>query len=57
VLHAVFDAGSVPEVAQVLGVAESTVKFHLGNIYAKTGANRQTALVKLVASFTNPLLD
>jgi DNA-binding CsgD family transcriptional regulator/PAS domain-containing protein len=57
VLHAVFDAGSVPEVAQTLGVAETTVKFHLGNIYAKTGANRQTALVKLVASFTNPLLD
>ncbi len=57
VLHAVFDAGSVPEVAQTLGIAETTVKFHLGNIYAKTGANRQTALVKLVASFTSPLLD
>jgi DNA-binding CsgD family transcriptional regulator/PAS domain-containing protein len=56
VLHAVFDEGGVPEVAQSLGVAETTVKFHLGNIYAKTGANRQTALVKLVASFTNPLL-
>ena len=48
--------GSVPEVAQVLGVAETTVKFHLGNIYAKTGANRQTALVKLVAGFSNSLI-
>ena len=56
VLHAVFDEGGVPEVAQMLGIAETTVKFHLGNIYAKTGANRQTALVKLVANFSNPLL-
>ena len=56
VLLAVVDEGGVPEVAQVLGIAETTVKFHLGNIYAKTGANRQTALVKLVAGFSNPLL-
>ena len=56
VLRAVADEGGVPEVAQALGIAETTVKFHLANIYAKTGANRQTALVKLVASFSNPLL-
>ena len=56
VLLAVADEGGVPEVAQALGIAETTVKFHLANIYAKTGANRQTALVKLVASFSNPLL-
>ena len=51
VLLAVVDEGSVPEVAKALGIAETTAKFHLGNIYAKTGANRQTALIKLVAAF------
>ena len=56
VLLAVVDEGSVPEVAKALGIAETTAKFHLGNIYAKTGANRQTALIKLIASISNPLL-
>ena len=40
-----------------LGVAEATVKTHLGHLYAKTGTGRQADLVKLVAGFSSPLLN
>jgi len=53
VLLAIFDVGGVPEVAEALGVAESTVKTHLGRIFDKTNSKRQADLVKLVASFAN----
>lgn len=56
VLFAIVDVGGVPEVAEVLGIAATTVKTHLGNVFAKTGANRQADLVKLVAGFANPLM-
>ena len=56
VLLAVVEVGGVPEVAEALGIAETTVKTHLGHLYAKTGAGRQADLVKLVAGFSNPLL-
>ena len=56
VLLAIVDIGGVPEVAEVLGIAATTVKTHLGNIFAKTGTNRQADLVKLVAGFSNPLM-
>jgi DNA-binding CsgD family transcriptional regulator len=56
VLLAIVEVGGVPEVAEVLGVAESTVKTHLLRLYAKTGARRQADLVKLVAGFSNPLV-
>jgi DNA-binding CsgD family transcriptional regulator/PAS domain-containing protein len=55
VLFTVVEIGGVPEVAPVLGVSEETVKTHLGRIFRKTGAKRQADLVKLVASFANPL--
>ena len=57
VLLAIVDVGGVPEVAEALGVAESTVKTHLGRLYGKTGAGRQADLVKLVAGFSSPLLN
>jgi DNA-binding CsgD family transcriptional regulator len=57
VLLAVVEVGGAPEVAETLGVAESTVKTHLKRLYHKTGANRQADLVKLVAGFSNPLTD
>jgi DNA-binding CsgD family transcriptional regulator/PAS domain-containing protein len=57
VLLAVFELGGVPAVAQALGIAETTAKTHLGHVYEKTGAGRQADLVKLVASFSNPLVD
>jgi len=55
VLLAIVEIGGVPEVAEALGVAETTVKTHLGRLYQKTGAGRQADLVKLVAGFSNPL--
>jgi DNA-binding CsgD family transcriptional regulator len=56
VLLAVVEVGGVPEVAEALGIAESTVRTHLLRLFAKTGAKRQADLVKLMASYTNPLI-
>jgi DNA-binding CsgD family transcriptional regulator/PAS domain-containing protein len=57
VLLAVVGLGGVPAIAQALGIAETTAKTHLGHIYEKTGASRQADLVKLVAGFSNPLVN
>jgi DNA-binding CsgD family transcriptional regulator len=57
VLLAIVDVGGVPEVAAALGVAESTVKTHLGRLFEKTGAGRQADLVKLAAGFSTPLTN
>jgi DNA-binding CsgD family transcriptional regulator len=57
VLLAIVDVGGVPEVAIALGVAESTVKTHLGHLFEKTGVARQADLVKIVAGFSTPLSD
>jgi hypothetical protein len=40
----------------ILGVAESTIKTHLGNLFLKTGARRQADLVKIVTGFATPLI-
>jgi DNA-binding CsgD family transcriptional regulator/PAS domain-containing protein len=56
VLLAIVDVGGAPDVAEAIGVAETTVKTHLGRLYEKTGARRQADLVKVVAGFSNPLL-
>jgi DNA-binding CsgD family transcriptional regulator len=56
VLLAIVEVGGVPEVAEALGIAETTVKFHLGHLFEKTGARRQADLVKLVAGFSTPLI-
>ena len=55
VLLGIVEVGGAPEVAEALGIAETTVKFHLKHLYEKTGAGRQADLVKLVAGFTTPL--
>jgi DNA-binding NarL/FixJ family response regulator len=55
VLLAIVEVGGVPEVAEALGVAETTVKTHLARLCQKTGAGRQADLVKRVAGFSNPL--
>jgi DNA-binding CsgD family transcriptional regulator/PAS domain-containing protein len=57
VLLAIVEVGGVPEVAVALGIAETTVRSHLNQTYHKTGVNRQADLVKLVAAFSNPLLN
>lgn len=55
VLLAIVEVGGVPQVAAALGVAETTIKTHLGRLFEKTGASRQADLVKLVAGFSTPL--
>lgn len=55
VLAAVCEVGGVSAVAGALGIAEATVKTHLQHLFAKTGTNRQTDLVKLVAAYASPL--
>jgi DNA-binding NarL/FixJ family response regulator len=55
VLTALVDVGGVPDVAAALGVAETTVKTHLGRLFSKTGTRRQAELVKLVAGFAMPV--
>jgi DNA-binding CsgD family transcriptional regulator/PAS domain-containing protein len=54
VLFAIVEIGGVPEVAVALGIAESTVKTHLGHLFEKTGVTRQADLVKIVAGFSTP---
>jgi DNA-binding CsgD family transcriptional regulator len=56
VLFAIIEVGSPAEVAEVLGVREGTIRTHLHRLFAKTETSRQADLVKLVASFANPLL-
>jgi DNA-binding CsgD family transcriptional regulator len=57
VLLAIVQVGGVPEVAEALGIAESTVRTHLLRLFAKTGTNRQADLVRLVASYASPLVS
>lgn len=55
VLLAIVEIGGVPDVATALGVARTTVRWHLKTVFAKTGAARQADLVKLVAGYASPL--
>lgn len=57
VLLAIVEVGGVPETAQTLGIAETTVKTHLHRVFAKTGSSRQADLVKLAAGCANPLAN
>jgi DNA-binding CsgD family transcriptional regulator len=55
VLLAIVEIGGVPEVAEALGIGDTTVRTHLGHLFEKTGAKRQADLVKLIAGFSSPL--
>jgi DNA-binding CsgD family transcriptional regulator len=57
VLLAIVEVGGVPQVAAALGVADTTIKTHLGRLFEKTGAKRQADLVKLVAGYATPLTN
>jgi DNA-binding CsgD family transcriptional regulator len=57
VLLAVMQVGGASEVAEALGIAESTVRTHLLRLFAKTGTKGQADLIKLVTSYTNPLIS
>jgi DNA-binding CsgD family transcriptional regulator len=54
VLMAIVEFGGVPDIAAKLGIAETTVKTHLGRLFDKTGAGRQADLVKIAAGFAVP---
>jgi DNA-binding CsgD family transcriptional regulator/PAS domain-containing protein len=56
VLLAIVNVGGIREVATTLGIADCTVKTHVRRLLEKTGADRQTDLIKLVAGFFTPLL-
>jgi len=56
ILLAIVEVGGAPQVAETLGIGESTVKTHLKRLYEKTGARRQADLVKLFAGYTSPLV-
>jgi PAS domain-containing protein len=53
----VVDVGNVPAVAKALGISQATAKTHLRNVFQKTGTNRQSELVKLVAGAVSPFAD
>ena len=55
VMLALVEVGGIPEVAEALGVAETTIKTHVSRLFGKTGVRRQADLVKLVAGYANPL--
>ena len=55
VLLAIVDIGGIPEVAAAFGVAETTIRTHVGRLFQKTGTSRQAELVKLVAGYRSPL--
>jgi DNA-binding NarL/FixJ family response regulator len=54
VLQGVVETGGVPQIANELGLAESTIKSHLRSLFDKTGVNRQADLVRLVAEHASP---
>lgn len=56
VLLAIVNVGRIREVATALGVADCTVKTHVRRLLEKTGAERQTDLIKMVAGFFTPLV-
>ncbi len=49
-------SAACPTSLTAFGIAESTVKTHLGRLYEKTGTYRQADLVKLVAGFSSSLV-
>jgi DNA-binding CsgD family transcriptional regulator len=42
------------EISEALGIATNTVKFHIRNLFAKTGCHRGTDLSRLAASLAGP---
>jgi DNA-binding CsgD family transcriptional regulator len=56
VLFAIVEVGGVPEVADALGISETTARTHLKHLFEKTGASRQVDLVKLLAGYSSTLL-
>lgn len=55
VVLAVSSGRCIKDVAQVLGISETTVKTHLSHIFSKTGTSKQTELLQLLANCAPPL--
>jgi DNA-binding CsgD family transcriptional regulator len=55
VLGQVLQGHALADVADILGLARSTVKTHLDAIYRKTETNRQAELVSRIMSLSSPL--
>lgn len=55
VLFSIVEVGGVPDTAEHLGIAESTVKSHLHRIFGKTETTRQADLARLLATYASPL--
>lgn len=51
VFDAVMKVSGIRALADLLGLSQATVKTHLHNVFRKTGTNRQSELVKLIAGF------
>ena len=56
-LDAVMKVSGVRALADLLGLSQATVKTHLHNVFRKTGTNRQSELVKLIAGFEPAATD
>jgi DNA-binding CsgD family transcriptional regulator/PAS domain-containing protein len=54
-LNEIFLGRNVPEVANALGVAPTTIRSQLSRIFEKTLTTSQTELTRLVASFVAPI--
>jgi DNA-binding CsgD family transcriptional regulator len=54
-LAQVLEGRSLDEAGAVLGVARSTVKSHLDDIFAKSGTRRQAELVARVMGLATPV--
>ena len=55
VLLAIVEIGGVPDVANMLGISQATVKTHLQHVFGKTSTTRQAELVKLIAGYMSPV--
>lgn len=56
ILLTITELGGISETAEALGLRQTTVKFHLKNLYLKTGPHRQAGLVRLLADFAAPIV-
>jgi DNA-binding CsgD family transcriptional regulator len=57
VLFALVASDGIADAANVLGLSQSTVRTHLQSIFRKTNTTRQSALVRLVAALSNPVIS
>lgn len=57
VLNAVVESGGVPAAADALGMSPGTVRTHLHHLFGKTGARRQSDLVKMMAAYASPFVS